>query len=99
VVGLCYNNLITGLSNKQEGSCMVAFEFTARIKDGVIEIPENYRERLRLESIDGLVRIIVLTKESNKPVSESNLIEQLLANPLQISDFTPLSRDESHERN
>lgn len=77
---------------------MVAFEFTARIKDGVIEIPEKYRDRLRLESIDELVRIIVLTKESDKLISESNLIEQLLANPLQISDFTPLSRDESHER-
>lgn len=77
---------------------MVAFEFTARIKDGVIEIPEKYRDRLRLESIDELVRIIVLTKKSDKLISESNLIEQLLANPLQISDFTPLSRDESHER-
>ena len=43
---------------------MFAIEFESKIRDGVIEVPAEYRERLRRESGDDTVRGIVLTGEA-----------------------------------
>lgn len=69
---------------------MYAIEFQTRIKDGVIQIPHHYQERLR-----EMVRVIVLVDVS--PATET-FIDQLLAQPLQIPDFQPLRRDEIYAR-
>jgi hypothetical protein len=69
---------------------MHAVEFQATIKDGIIEIPEEYRDELGEQ-----VRVIVLSNEKSlKP----NLIDQLLERPWQIEGFKPLTRDEIYER-
>ena len=80
---------------------MYAIEFHTKIKNGVIEVPKDYWERLRREIGDEQVRVILLTSErsgTSGAEMERDFIEQLLTNPLRIPDFTPLNRDETHER-
>lgn len=69
---------------------MYAIEFQTRIKDGVIEIPEEYRDRFRQ-----IVKVILLAEE--QPL-QSDIIDQLLVQPIEVADFKPLSREEIHER-
>ncbi len=76
---------------------MYAIEFRTKIDNDTLRIPENYRERLRTEVGGRSVRVIVLTNE-NTAVEEENFIDQLLNSPLQVADFSPLTRDEAHER-
>lgn len=47
---------------------MKAIEFTAKIKNGVIQIPEKYKKLA-----NQLARIIVLTDEENTPQSPQNI--------------------------
>ena len=75
---------------------MYAIEFQAKIKNGNIEIPEEYQRRLREQGGDNAVRVIILTAERE---TSANFIDQLLANPISTSDFVPFTRDELHERN
>jgi hypothetical protein len=74
---------------------MYAIEFQAKIKNGNIEIPEEYRRRLREQGGDNAVRVIILTAERE---TSADFIDQLLANPISTSDFVPFTRDELHER-
>ena len=69
---------------------MYAIEFQAKVRDGTIEIPAQYRGKVR-----EMVRVIILTEETEE---QANLIEQLLQTPLRQERFQPLSRDEIHER-
>ena len=69
---------------------MYAVEFQTRIKDGVIEIPQEYRDRFKQ-----IVKVILLTEE--QPL-QADIIDQLLAQPIKVVDFKPLSREEIHER-
>jgi hypothetical protein len=65
---------------------MYAVEFRAKVKNGTIEIPSQYRDRLTDE-----VKVIVLAETQART---DNLIDQLLEKPLQVKGFKPLSRDE-----
>lgn len=80
---------------------MFAIEFQSKIRNGVIEVPAEYRERLRRESGDDTVRVIVLTgeaaEERDRP-DQPDMLYQLLNNPIRLTDFRPLKRDETHER-
>ena len=69
---------------------MHAVEFRAKIKNGMIEIPAQYKDKLK-----EIVRVIILTDEGE---STTNLIDQLLVSPLKIKNFKPLSRAEIYER-
>ncbi len=68
---------------------MFAIEFQARIKDGMIEIPKEYRDQLT-ES----VRVIILAPE--RPQG-TGIIARLLAHPLQDPAFVPMTRDEIYQ--
>lgn len=68
---------------------MHAVEFQAKIKNGMIEIPAQYKNKLK-----EIVRVIILTDESEPT---TNLIDQLLASPLKVKNFKPLSRAEIYE--
>jgi len=68
---------------------MQAIEFQAKVKDGNITIPEQYRD-----SIKGNVRVILLAEDSTE---NPDMIEYLLANPLNVRDFKPLTREEIYE--
>ncbi len=69
---------------------MQAIEFQTQVKNGSIEIPEELKGKLI-----GPIRVIVLTEDA---VRKSSAIEELLANPIKIEDFKPLTRDEIYER-
>jgi hypothetical protein len=69
---------------------MYAVEFQAKIKNGAIEIPEEYRTRFKER-----VRVILLAEEES---TAANFIDHLLQHPLPIAGFKPLTRDEIYGR-
>ena len=69
---------------------MSAIEFQTEIKDGCITVPEQFRSQL-----NGSVRVILVTEEGKE---EFDMIEFLLANPLAIEGFKPLTRSEIYEQ-
>ncbi len=70
---------------------MYAIEFQTRISNGSIELPPEFRDKLA-----GEVRVIVLKQES--PAEVENMIDRLLAEPIKLDSFEPMTRDEMHER-
>ena len=62
---------------------MYTVEFRAKIRDGIIQIPEKYRKQMKHR-----VKVILLS-ESTSDIS-SDIIEELLASPIKLPDFTPL---------
>jgi ureidoglycolate hydrolase len=70
---------------------MQAIEFQAVIKNGVIEIPRQY-----LKNLSNHVRVILLVEET--PKTTVNFIDQLLAHPVRVQGFRPLSREEIYAR-
>ncbi len=69
---------------------MYAVEFKARVADGMIPIPDPYRNQ-----INDMVRVIVLMEA---PATEETYINLLFAEPLRVPDFEPMHRDETHDR-
>lgn len=69
---------------------MYAVEFQAKVKNGAIEIPEEYRTRFK-----GRVRVILLAEEES---TAANFIDHLLQHPLPLAGFKPLTRDEIYDR-
>jgi len=69
---------------------METIEFKAKIKNGVINIPEKYKQK-----IHNIVKVIVITEKKSKQI---DIIDKLLANPVKSSDFEPFSREEMYER-
>jgi hypothetical protein len=95
---VCYNAL--RIFQRAE-RLMFAIEFQSKIRNGIIEVPAEYRERLRRQSGDDTVRVIVLTGEAageHGHPEQPDILYQLLNNPLQLKGFRPLKRDETHER-
>lgn len=64
---------------------MYAIEFQTKIENGHIEIPAEFKDRLV-----GCVRVIVLAEDQH---AKTNLLDQLLANPIKLDHFEPLTRD------
>ncbi len=71
---------------------MFAVEFQANIRDGIIEIPEEYKQEL---SDCNSVKVIIMKKQKKLA---TGIIARLISNPVKVKDFTPLMRDEAHER-
>jgi len=69
---------------------MEAIEFKSRIKNGIIQIPEKYKQK-----ISNTVKVIVITEKKAK---QTDIIDKLLANPIKSKDFSPFSREEIYER-
>ena len=69
---------------------MYAIEFQTRINEGVIQIPLQYRDKLKQ-----VVKVIILANVQENTV---NLIDQLLESPLKVEGFQPLSREEIYAR-
>ncbi len=69
---------------------MYAIEFQTRIEEGVIQIPLQYRDKLKQ-----VVKVIILANVQGNTV---NLIDQLLESPLKVEGFQPLSREEIYAR-
>ncbi|MCB0114657.1 MAG: hypothetical protein KDD84_11225 [Caldilineaceae bacterium] len=68
---------------------MIAVEFQTTVKNGVIEVPTEYREQL-----SDSVRVIILSR--GKP-GGTGIIARLLADPIRDPNFVPMTRDEIYE--
>ena len=67
---------------------MQAIEFQTTVKNGLIEIPRQYRKDLQT------VRVILLVEDT--PQAKPNLIDELLEHPLKVPGFQPLEREALH---
>ncbi|OAN46130.1 hypothetical protein A6A03_13385 [Chloroflexus islandicus] len=76
--------------NGEENQMMQAIEFQATVKNGLIELPPQYAQ------LTGQVRVIVLVEPTVQ--TSENVIDQLLAQPVRIPNFRPLSRAEIYAR-
>ena len=70
---------------------MHTIEFQATITNGHIEIPEEYRG-----SFGENVRVIVMSEEARS--YSGDIIDCLLAQPVRVAGFRPLSREDAHAR-
>jgi hypothetical protein len=71
---------------------MNAIEFKTKIKNGIIEIPEEFKKIFKDN-----VKVILLSE--NVMDTSSDIIEELLKSPLKITNFKPYNREELYERN
>lgn len=68
-----------------------AVEFQAKIQNGLIQIPEEYKQELG-EGDD--IKVIVLVKK--KSSRQRDIIDELTENPIQVDDV--LNREEIYNR-
>ena len=70
---------------------MATVEFHATVSGGVIQVPQEYQEQFL-----GRVRVILMadTPQASAPAA----LDDLLAHPLRIAGFQPLTRDDAHAR-
>lgn len=69
---------------------MEAFEFKAKIKGGFIQIPDKYSKK-----INRTVKVIILSDSTGQ---STDIIDDLLSNPVKVPGFTPFAREELYER-
>ena len=70
---------------------METVQFKTKIKNGVIEVPKKYQKKFKDN-----VRVI-LVAESSK-AKAVNYLDDLMAHPLKVKGFQPLTREETHAR-
>jgi hypothetical protein len=70
---------------------METVQFKTRIKNGIIEVPKKYQGKFKDN-----VRVI-LVAESTK-AKAANYLDELMAHPLKVKGFRPLTREEAHAR-
>ena len=69
---------------------MEAIEFKSKIKNGIIQIPKKYKQK-----IGDTVKVIVITEKKKK---QADIIDNLLANPIKLKNFSPFLREEIYEK-
>ncbi len=68
-------------------------EFTAKVKQGIIEIPKEYQTNLSEGS-----EVKVAISLANEPGVKLSLMDQLAQNPISVKGLQKLTRDEIHDR-
>ncbi|MEW6102759.1 MAG: hypothetical protein AB1630_02905 [bacterium] len=69
---------------------MNAIEFQTTIENNIIEIPSKY-----LSNLTNRVRVILLVEGTKSAV---NFIDELLAHPVRVKGFRPLTREEVYAK-
>jgi len=69
---------------------MEAIEFKAKIRNGLIRIPDKFRQRT-----GDTVKVIILSEQKAR---QTDIIDKLLLNPIKSKQFSPLLREEIYER-
>ncbi len=67
-------------------------EFKAKIKQGIIEIPEEYKQELTEEN-----EVTVIVLKHPKRISQTGMIAELTQNPISVPGIRKLTRDEIHQ--
>jgi hypothetical protein len=75
-------------------------EFQAQVKDGMIVIPDQYKSSFNPAKD---VQVILIQKGGSSIAPESsgrdgNFLQELLANPVTVENFVPLTRDQIYDR-
>ncbi|MDX9991630.1 MAG: hypothetical protein RBS68_06215 [Anaerolineales bacterium] len=70
---------------------MQTIEFRTKIKNGIIHIPARFKGKVADD-----VQVILVSQSEKK--SQPDIIDELMAHPLKVKGFKPLTRDESHAR-
>ena len=70
---------------------MQIIEFRAKTKNGIIQIPSEFM------GIVAEVVQVILIAQSGK-IKQLDIIDELMANPLKVEGFKPMTRDEAHAR-
>jgi hypothetical protein len=75
-------------------------EFQAQVKDGMILIPDQYKSSFNPAKD---VQVILIQKSGSPIAPESsgrdgNFLQELLANPVTVENFVPLTRDQIYDR-
>ncbi|MDY0223702.1 MAG: hypothetical protein RBR67_21470 [Desulfobacterium sp.] len=69
---------------------MEAIEFKAKITNGLIRVPDKFRQKTG----DTVKVIILRERKTNQP----DIIDKLLSTPLKSKQFSPLPREEIYGR-
>lgn len=72
---------------------MKAIAFETAIKQGMIQIPSYYQEKLEENQT---VKIVILTEDDL--TNQMNEIDYLWDNPIKLAQISPLTRDEIYEK-
>jgi hypothetical protein len=73
---------------------MEAIEFKTKIKNGAIQIPERYKQKL-----SNTVKVILINEQESRRIkNEIDMVDSLLKKPIKSKGFSPLSRAEIYER-
>ena len=73
----------------------MSVNFEAKVNNGTIDIPEEYRDRVK-----GTVHVTIVSEdEAALAATPDSIIEELLAQPLHVPGFQALTRDEIYSRN
>ncbi|MCX6068178.1 MAG: hypothetical protein NT121_20915 [Chloroflexi bacterium] len=70
---------------------MLIIEFRAKTKNGIIQIPAEFMGKVA-EDVQ-----VILIAQSEK-IKQLDIIDELMANPLKVEGFKPVTRDEAHAR-
>ena len=73
---------------------MSTIKFQATFKNGVIEIPAQYQQEVEAMEV---VEVVVKKVEKQKK-KISGFLKELIENPIEVKDFTPLTREEIYDR-
>ena len=74
---------------------MDTIEFQTSVQDGVIHIPEEYRQNLQNANKS---KVTIQKAVSKKKISSTGIISRLIQNPIPVKNFKPLTREDAHER-
>jgi hypothetical protein len=69
---------------------MEAIEFKTKIKNGLIRIPDKFRQKN-----GDTVKVIILSEQK---VRQTDIIDKLLLTPVKSKQFSPLLREEIYDR-
>lgn len=73
---------------------MMTLEFQAKVENGIILIPEEYKKELKNANF---VTIIV-SKQSEKKANEFDIMDELAQNPVNVPGVRSIYREQMHER-
>ena len=70
---------------------MQTIEFRTKIKNGIIHIPAKFKGKVADD-----VQVILIAQ--SEKIKQLDIIDELMANPLKVEGFKPVTRDEAHAR-
>ena len=71
---------------------MQTIEFRGEIKNGIIQIPRQLKGKVAQD-----VQVILILPKVRKKTT-TDMIDELMAQPLKATGFKPMLRDEAHAR-